>query len=382
MAPVGPLADLKVVDLSTVVAGPGCTRYLADYGATVVNVERPPGGDTTRQMGFPDPDDPDATSLFWKLIGRNKRCVVVDLKDPDDHAGLLRLIDGADVLVENMRPGGIEKLGLGPDVLLARNPGLVITRVTGFGQDGPYSSRPGFATIAEAMSGFAGLNGEADGGPILPPIALTDELTAIAAAFATMVAVHSGVGQVVDVNLLETLLQTMGPLPAAYAATGYLQPRLGSGIPYSVPRGTWQSADGEWIAISASHATVARRVLDLVGLGDDSELATFAGRVEHRDRIDARIAEWIGARPASEVLAAFERAEAAAAPIHDMADVAADPHLAARGTLVELDGVTMQGLVAHLSATPGELRHAGRSLGADQAILDAEDPWDAATESS
>lgn len=380
MGSAGPLADLKVVDLSTVVAGPGCTRYLADYGATVVNVERPPGGDTTRQMGFPDPDDPDGTSLFWKLIGRNKRCVVVDLKDPDDLARLLRLIDGADVLVENMRPGGLEKLGLGPEVLLERNPRLVVTRVTGFGQDGPYSSRPGFATIAEAMSGFAGLNGEADGGPILPPIALTDELTAIAAAFATMVAVHSGVGQVVDVNLLETLLQTMGPLPAAYAATGYLQPRLGSGIPYSVPRGTWQSADGEWIAVSASHETVAKRVLDLVGLGDDPDLATFGGRVEHRDRIDARLAEWIGARPAAEVLAAFERAEAAAAPIHDMADVAADPHLAARGALVDLDGVTMQGLVARLSATPGALRHAGRRLAADQPLLDADDPWRAAGE--
>lgn len=373
-----PLSDLNVIDLSTVVAGPGCTRYLADFGATVINVERPPAGDTTRSMGFADPADPDGTSLFWKLIGRNKRAVVLDLKDPDDVDRLLRLVDEAHVLVENLRPGGIERLGLGPDVLLARNPRLVITRITGFGQDGPYASRPGFATIAEAMSGFAGLNGEPDGGPMLPPIALTDELTAMAAAFATLVAVHSGVGQVVDVNLLETLLQTMGPLPAAYAASGYLQPRLGSGIPYTVPRGTWQSADGRWIAVSSSHETVARRVLDLVGLGDRSELMSFAGRVANRELIDERMAEWIGARNAEEVLAAFDAAEAAAAPVYDMADVAADPHLGERKALTEIDGVTMQGLVARLSATPGEIRHAGRRLAEDQEILDADDPWGAA----
>lgn len=373
--PAPPLAGLNVIDLSTVVAGPGCTRYLADFGATVINVERPPGGDTTRAMGFPDPNDPDGTSLFWKIIGRNKRCVVLDLKDPADVERVLRLAEGAHVLVENLRPGGLEKLGLGPDELLARNPNLVITRVTGFGQDGPYANRPGFATIAEAMSGFAGLNGEADGAPMLPPIALTDELTAMSAAFATMTALHSGVGQVVDVNLLDTLLQTMGPLPAAYAATGYLQPRLGSGIPYSVPRGTWQSRDGRWIAVSSSHDTIARRVIALIGLGDHPDLDTFAGRVAHRELIDDRMAQWIGERDADDVLAAFEAAEAAAAPIYDMADVAADPHLAERHALPVVDGVTMQGLVARLSATPGEIRHAGRPLGADQALVDADDPW-------
>jgi crotonobetainyl-CoA:carnitine CoA-transferase CaiB-like acyl-CoA transferase len=228
------------------------------------------------------------------------------------------------------------------------------------------------------MSGFAAINGEPDGGPLLPPIALTDEVTALAAAFATLAAVRSGVGQVVDVNLLETLLQLMGPLPSAYAATGYLQPRLGSGIPYSVPRGTWRCADGRWVAVSTSAESVARRVLDLVGLGDDEALHSFAGRVAARDRIDAHLAEWIGARDLDEVLAAFEAAEAAAAPVYDMADVAADPHLLAREALVDRDGVRMQGLVAHLSATPGAIRHAGRPLGADQSILDADDPWHAA----
>lgn len=369
---------MRVVDLSTVVAGPGCARYLADFGATVVKVERPGGGDTTRAMGFPDPDDPDGTSLFWKLIGRNKLTVVLDLQVDADRERLLRLLDGADVLVENLRPGTLERLGVDPADLLVRNPRLVVTRITGFGQDGPYRHRPGFATLAEAMSGFAAINGEPDGGPLLPPIALTDEVTALAAAFATLAAVQSGVGQVVDVNLLETLLQLMGPLPAAYAASGYLQPRLGSGIPYSVPRGTWRCADGRWVAVSTSHESVARRVLDLIGLGDDASLHTFAGRVAARERIDAEVAAWIGARTLTEVLHAFEAAEAAAAPVYDMADIATDPHLAARGALVDVDGVRMQHLIARLSATPGAVRHAGRPMAADQSILDADDPWAAA----
>ena len=368
-----PLSGIRVIDMATVLAAPGCARYLADFGATVIKVERP-DGDGTRRMRTDEPDD-GGDSFFWRYVGRNKASVVLDLKVDDDRDRLLRLVDGAHVLVENLRPGGLEKLGLGPDVLLARNPQLVITRVTGFGQDGPYSHRPGFATIAEAMSGFAGLNGEPDGGPLLPPIALTDEVTALAAAFATLAALRSGVGQVVDVNLLESLLQLMGPLPAAYAATGYVQPRLGSGIAYTVPRGTWRCADGRWIAISTSAESVARRVLDLVGLGDDPELATFAGRVAHRERVDARMAEWIGARTSAEVLDAFERAEAAAAPVYDMADIADDPHLRARQALVDLDGVVQQNLIARLSATPGRLRHGGKALGADQHVLDADDPW-------
>jgi crotonobetainyl-CoA:carnitine CoA-transferase CaiB-like acyl-CoA transferase len=376
----GPLVGLRVLDMATVVAGPGCARYLADFGATVVKVERPDGGDTTRAMGFPDPGDPTGTSLWWKLLGRNKRSVVLDLKQPADLDQLLRLVDGADVLVENLRPGALERLGLDPATLLARNPRLVITRVSGFGQDGPYAQRPGFATLAEAMSGFAAINGEPDGGPLLPPIALTDEVTALAAAFATMAALHAGVGQVVDVNLLETMLQLMGQLPAAHAATGYLQPRLGSGMPYTVPRGTWRCADGRWVAVSSSHESVARRVLELVGLGDDEDLRSFPGRVAARERIDAAMAAWIGTRSLDEVLAAFEAAEAAAAAVYDMADLAADPHVAARRALVEVDGVVLQGLVARLSATPGAVRHAGRPLGADQAILDADDPWVAAAE--
>jgi crotonobetainyl-CoA:carnitine CoA-transferase CaiB-like acyl-CoA transferase len=375
----GPLADLRVIDCSTVVAGPGCARYLADFGADVIKVERPLLGDTTRAMGWRDPTD-DVT-LWWKLAGRNKRSVVLDLKDPADSARMRALVDSSDVLVENFRPGTLERLGLAPDDLLARNPRLVITRVTGFGQDGPYAARPGFATLAEALSGFAGINGEPDGAPLLPPIALTDEVTGLAAAFATMVAVHSGVGQVVDVNLLESLAQLMGPLVAAWKLTGYLQPRLGAGIPYSVPRGTYRCSDGHWVAISTSAESVAARVMALVGLGHDVRFATFDGRIAHRDEVDAHLADWIGARTQTEVLASFEAANAAAAPVYSVADYAADPHVVARDAVVEVDGMPMAAPIARLSATPGLVRWAGRPLGADtEAVLAELDALDALDE--
>lgn len=367
--PPAPLRGLRVVDASTVLAGPACARYLADFGADVVKVERPGTGDGTRDMFRRHPDD--GVTYFWKLLGRGKRSVVLDLKSDEGREHMLDLCAGTDVVVENFRPGTLERLGLGPDVLLARNPSLVLTRVTGFGQHGPYSERAGFATLAEAMSGFAALSGEPDGAPLLPPIALTDEVTGLAAAFATMVAVHSGVGQVVDVNLLESLLQVMGPLVSAAAVEGYEQPRLGSGVPYTVPRGTWRCKDGGWVAVSTSTETVARRVLDLIGLGDDQTLQSFEGRVAKRDRIDARMAEWIGARTRDEVLAAFDGANAACAPVYTMTEVLADPHVRDRGAVETVEGTPMQGLVARLSATPGHLRWAGRPLGADtEAVLD------------
>ena len=361
----GPLADLRVVDASTVVAGPACARYLADFGADVIKVERPDGGDTTRVMGWRDPRD--GVALWWKLAGRGKRTVALDLTSDEGRDVMLRLCATAHVLVENFRPGTFERLGLGPDVLLAQNARLVIVRVTGFGQDGPYAARPGFATLAEAMSGFAAINGEPDGPPLLPPIALTDEVAGLVAAFAAMVAVHSGVGQVVDVNLLESLFQIMGPLISAWHTLGYEQPRLGAGIPYSVPRGTYRTADGRWVAVSTSAESVAGRVMQLVGAGGDDRFRTFEGRVAHREEVDGLVAAWIGARPYGEVMAAFEDAHAAIAPVMTMADIAADPHYAARGAVVEVDGVAMQGLLARLSATPGAIRWAGRPLGADTA---------------
>ena len=362
-AEAGPLSDLRVIDLATVLAGPGCARYLADFGADVIKVERPDGGDTTRSMGWRDPAD-DVT-FWWKLCGRGKRSVVLDLKSDSGREALHALIDTADVLVENFRPGKLEALGFVPDELIARNPKLVITRVSGFGQDGPYAQRPGFATLAEAMSGFAAINGEPDGGPLLPPIALTDEVAALVAAFATMVAVHSGRGQVVDVNLLESMFHLMGPLFSVHATTGELPARLGSGIPYTVPRSTYRTADDRWVAISTSAESVAGRVMQLVGAGDDPRFQSFEGRVAHRAEVDEVVGAWIAERTLDDVLVAFEEAEAAAAPVYTMADIAADPHYRARGTVAEVGGVPMQGLIARLSATPGRLGRPARALGAD-----------------
>jgi crotonobetainyl-CoA:carnitine CoA-transferase CaiB-like acyl-CoA transferase len=359
----GPLADLRVIDCSTLIAAPGCARYLADFGADVIKVERPDGGDSIRGLGWRDPGD--GETLWSKLENRNKRCITIDLKSEQGKTRFVGLCAGADVLIENFRTGTLERLGLGPEVLHARNPRLIITRVSGFGQDGPYASRPGFATLAEAMSGFAAVNGEPDGPPLLPPIALADDVTALAAAFATMVAVHSGVGQVVDVSLLDAMLQIMGPLPMLWGTLGQLQPRLGAGLPYSVPRGTFRCRDGEWVAISTSSEPIAARVMELVGLGADPRVATSRDRAVHRDVVDGAVADWIGARDLEEVLAGFHDADAAIAPVLTMADLAADPHVQARESLTELDGVLMQNIVARLSKTPGRLRWAGRPLGAD-----------------
>jgi crotonobetainyl-CoA:carnitine CoA-transferase CaiB-like acyl-CoA transferase len=360
------LEGLRVIDMATVLAGPGAARYLADFGADVIKVESP-DGDGLRNLGWRDPSD--GEGLWWKFVGRGKRSVVLDLKTDHGLAHMRRLVDGADVLVENFRPGTLERLGLAPDDLIGRNPGLVVLRVTGFGQDGPYAGRPGFATLAEAMSGFAAINGEPDGRPLLPPVALTDEIAAVVGAFAVMVALRhrdrTGEGQVIDVNLLESMLQCMGALPSVWAHRGELQPRLGSGIPYTVPRGTYRCADGVWVAVSTSTESVARRVLALVGVGGDERFGTFAGRVEHRDELEGVLSDWIAARPSADVLAAFESAHAAAAPVYTMADLARDPHVQERGVLAEVDGVVMPGPVARLSRTPGRIAGPGRPLGAD-----------------
>jgi len=362
------LAGLRVIDLATVLAGPSCARYLADFGADVIKVERPEG-DTWRNVGWCDPAD--GVSLWWKLTNRNKRLISLDLKDVDDTALLLQLADEAHVLVENFRPGTLERLGLGPDVLHARNPGLVIVRVTGFGQDGPYRDRAGFASLAEAMTGYASINGDAGGPPMLPPIALTDEIAGLAGAFAAMVALRSGVGQVVDVNLIESMFQFMGPLVAAHRLLGYNQPRAGSAIPYTVPRGIYQCADGRHVVVSTSADSVATRVMNLIGVGDDPRFATFASRVEHRDECERLLREWISARNAADVIDAFHAAEAAVAPVLSMAEVDADEHMVARGNVIEVDGVPMAGPIARLSATPGAVRWTGREHDADGAEVRA-----------
>ncbi len=358
----GPLSDLRVLDLSTVLAGPGCARHLADFGADVIKIERPGIGDTARNLGWRDDD---GETFFFKGANRNKRFIELDLRSEIGRANLLTLVAESDVLVENMRPGKLDSLGLSAKVLHAHRPTLVIVRVTAFGQDGPYAHRPGFATLAEAMSGFAALNGDADGAPTLPPVALTDEVTGLAAAFATMVAVHSGVGQVVDANLIESMIQIMGPLPSLWLKSGQQQPRLGSGLPYSIPRGTYRTSDGRWIAISTSADSVAERIMQLVGLGDDLRVRTVADRMDHRQLVEDRVAAWVAERSMSEALDAIEEADAAAAQVYDISDLAADPHILEREAFVTVDGYPMPNVIARLSETPGSVRWPGRSVGSD-----------------
>jgi len=360
----GPLSDIRVLDISTVLAGPNCARYLADFGADVIKVERPDTGDSLRGMAWRDPRD--GSGLWWKLVNRNKRNIALDLKNADDRELFLKLLDDANVLVENFRPGTLERLDLHPDMLIARNPKLAVVRVSGFGQDGPYAKRPGFASIAESMAGLAAISGDPDGPPMLPAIALTDEVTGITAAFAAMVALHSGIGQVVDVNLLTTIFQIMGPVISLFKLSGELQPRLGSGLPYTVPRGVYQCEDGKWVGVSASSDSVAARVMKILGLETDKRFTTFAGRMEHRELLQELMGKWCATRTRDEVVAIFEEAEAAVGPVFDMSDIAHDPHYAARNMIQIVGDTPMQGLIAALSKTPGGLRSEGKPKDSDR----------------
>ena len=360
----GPLVGLKVIDLATVVAGPGVAKYFADYGADVIKVERP-SGDSTRSMGWTQPGESD--SLWWKLVNRGKRSLVLDLKQTSDLAVLKELIDSADLLIENMRPGKIEQLGLDPAELIKRNPKLVVLRVSGFGQSGPYAQKPGFATIAEALSGLSGLLGEPDGGPLLPPIALTDEVTALVGSFSAMMAIfhakQTGQGQVVEIDLVNSVLQIMGPLPAAWDSMGYLQPRLGSSIPYSIPRGTYQCSDGVWVALSASAESVARRLIETVGGGGDPRFMSFQARFENREALEELTRNWISSRPSAEVISIIDAADAAIAPVYSIQQVVEDPHFIERESFTRVDGILMQNLVARMSKTPGKINSVGPKLG-------------------
>lgn len=360
----GPLVGLKVIDLATVVAGPGVAKYFADYGADVIKVEKP-SGDSTRSMGWTQPGESD--SLWWKLVNRGKRSLVLDLKQTSDLAVLKELIDSADLLIENMRPGKIEQLGLDPAELIKRNPKLVVLRVSGFGQSGPYAQKPGFATIAEALSGLSGLLGEPDGGPLLPPIALTDEVTALVGSFSAMMAIfhakQTGQGQVVEIDLVNSVLQIMGPLPAAWDSMGYLQPRLGSSIPYSIPRGTYQCSDGVWVALSASAESVARRLIETVGGGGDPRFMSFQARFENREALEELTRNWISSRPSAEVISIIDAADAAIAPVYSMQQVIEDPHFIERESFTRVDGILMQNLIARMSKTPGKINSVGPKLG-------------------
>jgi crotonobetainyl-CoA:carnitine CoA-transferase CaiB-like acyl-CoA transferase len=368
-----PLEGLRVLDVSTLFAGPIAATFLGDFGADVVKVEHPTKPDASRGHG----PSKDGVNLWWKTLGRNKRTVTVNLGTPEGAELLLRLVAGADVLIENFRPGTLERWGLGPDRLHEANPRLVVARVTAFGQTGPYSGRPGFGSLAEAMSGFAALTGQPDGPPTLPPFGLADGIAALATAYAVMVALRSadrdGAGQVIDLAIIEPILMLLGGQITAYDQLGVLQPRSGNRSVNNAPRNVYKTGDGEWVAVSTSSQSIAERVMRLVGRDDLVAEPWFASghtRAEHADELDAAVAAWIGARPTAEVVAAFEDAQAAVAPVYDVRGVLADPQYQAIGTVQtvedeELGPVKMQNVLFRLSATPGAIRWPGRRHGQD-----------------
>ncbi|MFF9276296.1 CaiB/BaiF CoA transferase family protein [Streptomyces griseosporeus] len=373
-----PLTGLRVLDLATLFAGPMAATLLGDFGAEVVKVEHPTKPDPSRGHG----PAKDGIGLWWKVLGRNKRAITLDLSRPGGRDTLLRLAAGADVVIENFRPGTLEKWGLGWPQLSAANPRLVLARVTGFGQFGPCAHRPGFGTLAEALSGFAAVTGEPDAPPTLPPFGLADSIAGLATAYAVLTALtaraHTGRGQVVDLALIEPILAVLGPHLTWYDQLGHVQERTGNRSANNAPRNTYRTADGTWVAVSTSAQSVAERVMRLVGrpdLIDEPWFATGAGRARHADVLDAAVGDWIAARGRDEVLAEFDKAEAAIAPVQDVRDVVADPQYRALGTVATVDDpdlgpLRMQNVLFRLSDTPGAIRWAGRAHGADtEAVL-------------
>ncbi|MGI9116794.1 MAG: CaiB/BaiF CoA transferase family protein [Gaiellales bacterium] len=368
----GPLRGLRMIDLATVFAGPSAARRLADFGAEVIKVERVGDGDGARNLGERDGAD----GFYWRHVGRNKRPIELDLKQDAGKEVLLRLVRSADVLIENFRPGTLERLGLSPEeVLFKENPGLIVLRVTGFGQDGPYSSRAGFGTIAEAMSTLAYTTGQADGPPTLPSVALADEITGALSAFAILAALRhrdlTGEGQVIDATLLESMLDVVGPGPAITNRTGVSDQRIGSRLWFSAPRNVYQCSDG-WICMSGSADSVAMRILGVVGgeaLEQDPRFATNADRIAHVDELDDLIAAWALRHTWSEAVRILSEAGAAAGPVYSAEQLIRDEHVTARGSLSPVenphgDGELLQPAVTpRLSRTPGAVRHAGLARG-------------------
>jgi len=366
---VKPLEGVRVLDLSRMIAGGVAGMLLADFGADVVKVEQPGSGDPLRQWTSA------GNPLWWKVYGRNKRYITLNLKDREGKDLLQRLVPRFDVVMESFVPGTLERLGLGWDMLSAWNPKLILVRISGWGQSGPSSQRPGFGTLVEAASGFAAMNGEPDGAPIVPSFPLADMTSALYASNAVMFAlyhrdVHGGAGQIIDVALFESLFSLLGPLAAEYAALGRLRERNGSRSRNAGPRGCYPTSDGRWIAVSGSTPKMAGRFLESYGLGDllsDPRFATNEARVEHACELDEEIAKAIASRSLEDNLRIIESNQLTAVAVQTVADIERDPHWQARQLTLDVangDGtVRMHNIVPRLSSTPGEIDWAGGELG-------------------
>jgi crotonobetainyl-CoA:carnitine CoA-transferase CaiB-like acyl-CoA transferase len=367
------LHGIKVIDASILFAGPLAATLLGDFGADVLKIEMPGRGDPARYHG----ESKDGIGLWWKMLSRNKKLISLYLGSVEGQDIFRKLIRDADVVIENFRPGTLERWGLGYEQLRAENPRLVLARVTGFGQSGPMAHLPGFGTLAEAMSGFAHVNGEPEGPPTLPPFALADGITALATAFGILTALRSrdisGVGQVIDIALIEPILSLLGPQAAAYRALGVIPRRLGSRTDTTAPRNVYQARDGNWLAVSTSSPVIAERLMQLIGHPHfimEPWFASGEGRAQHADELDAVVNHWIGQRDSADVLTAFGEAGVAVAPILDIAGIWNHPQYQALQSLIEvpdeeLGEVAMPNIMMRMSETPGAIRWTGGRLGRD-----------------
>jgi len=372
------LAGLRVIDAATLFAGPTAATMLADFGADVIKIEHPTKGDPVRGHGY----SKDGQSLWWANIGRNKSTLALNLGSTQGAQIFLDLIEQSDVLIENFRPGTLERWGIGPEQLHARNPKLIIARVTGFGQFGPYAHRAGFGTLAESMSGFATMTGEADGPPTLPPFALADGISALAISQAIMFALFAqknpdsegfGKGQVIDLAIIEPILAILGPHATVYDQLGVVPSRTGNRSVNNSPRNTYLTKDNKWLAVSTSAQSIAERVMILVGhpeVINETWFAEGSTRAQHAELLDQYVGDWIAQRDAADVVREFEKAEAAVAPIYNIADVMNDPQFQALETIINVDDVVlgpikMQNVLFRMDQTPGEVQWSGRTIGAD-----------------
>jgi crotonobetainyl-CoA:carnitine CoA-transferase CaiB-like acyl-CoA transferase len=370
----GPLDGLRVVEAATLAAGPMVGTALAEFGAEVIKVEPPVSGDPMRTWG----DRRDGIGLVWKSVSRNKRCVTLDLRQAEGQDLFHQLLDVSDVLVVGNRPSALARWGIDYESVHADHPRIVMAHITGYGQGGPKSDRPGYGTLAEAMSGFAHVTGQPEGPPTLPPFMLADGVASLAATYAVMMAlyhrdVHGGQGQLVDVNLIEPLARLIESSTLSFDQLGVSPGRVGNRLDASAPRNAYRTADDKWVAISSASPNIAMRVyraIDRPELAENPDYVDPVRRQERAREVDALVADWVAQRTLAEAMAVFEGAEVTAAPIYDAEQLRGDEHLQARGTFVRLDDpdfgpMTVQAPIARLSDTPGRIEHLGRALGAD-----------------
>ena len=371
--PALPLAGIRVLDISNFLAAPMAAMFLADFGAEVIKVERPGGGDEMRLWG----NNKNGVGLYFKVVNRNKKSVTLDLRTPFGRDAVLHLARESDVVIENYRPGTLEKWGLGYAALAADNPGLVLLRISGFGQTGPNSHRPGFGTLAEAYAGFAHINGESEGPPLLPGFGLADSTTGLMGAFLAMVALkgreaNGGRGQVIDLAIYETLFTLLGPQVVDFDQLGLVQQRDGSRLPFTAPRNTYRTRDGRWVSMAGSAQSIFVRILaalEIPDVVDDPRFGDNRARLINAKALDVELQRAIERLDLDEIMRRFDVADAAVAPVNDIGQIAADAHFAARENITTVDDpelggpLRMQNVAGKFSATPGAVRWAGPRAG-------------------